>query len=365
MDWYVFTKELAQMQCSPAGPLMDIKLMSGELEEIHLPHFLCLGGCQLALKDVVKVLHEQDGGVYLETCELTRHHARLIQPSLSPRGLLYDFTAWLFGKVHASVLVYQCSEFHLVFRCYLLPEDAHLKQKVELDEEKCGGVKKLYPSPNNSLQINEFYSLSVVKSTNCVYPDELMLRYSETPNFFQVELPDPPPAFFHMQLFSSASRQELCGSPVWRAKFQTATQGRQTRSRHLTQGIASGRCSACRIGGAVDGRGEGEAGGVETIDGPSQPSKVPDSQIVAFVDGNMAKIIDRVAGVMSIADQLFPQGILGQETYADIQAAATSQAKMRKLYDGLRSAGAKGKLAFYRILQAQEPHLVEELWTAE
>ncbi|XP_063078086.1 NACHT, LRR and PYD domains-containing protein 3-like [Engraulis encrasicolus] len=333
MDWHVFAEELAHMQCSSVGPLMDIKLMSGELEEIHLPHFLCLGGSQFALKDYVKVLHQQNGGVCLEMCELSRSHAKLMNPAFSIFGtVLSDVTSWLFAhpKVHTKVLVYQCSTSHLVFRSYLLPEDLNLKEKVEQEEKQWGGVRRVCPHPPNRLQMNDFYSLCGEPSADCVptiYPDELELRHSrDTPNFFQVELPDPAPVSFHMQLFSSASREQ----PVWRAKFQTAA---QNRSRGPTQGEPS------RV-----------------------PGEVGSQMAAAFVDGNMAEIIDRVAEVMPIADQLLSQGIIGQETYANIQAAATSQSKMRLLYDGLRSPGDQGKLAFYKILQGRELQLVKDLW---
>ncbi|XP_063078322.1 protein NLRC3-like [Engraulis encrasicolus] len=259
MDWYIFTEELARMQCSPAGPLMDIKLMSGELEEIHLPHFLCLGGSQLVLKDAVKVLHHQDGEVYLETCELTRHHARLLQPSLSPRGLLYSITSWLLGRVHANVLVYQSSISHLEFRCYLLPEDPNLKEKVKEEEKEFGGVRQACPHPKSSLRINECYSLCGEPST--IYPDELELMYRETPNFFQVKLPDPAPASLHLQLFSSASRGQQA---VWRAEFQTGTQDRQTWSSGLTEEITMDTHTA------VD-----QAMGFQDVQRPEYTTRVP------------------------------------------------------------------------------------------
>src|SRR4029434_11245336 len=67
-DWHVYAEELAHMQFRPAGPLMDISLMSGELEEIHLPHFLCLGGCEASVRDAVRVLHGRDSGVCVEVC---------------------------------------------------------------------------------------------------------------------------------------------------------------------------------------------------------------------------------------------------------------------------------------------------------
>ncbi|XP_063077097.1 NACHT, LRR and PYD domains-containing protein 1 homolog [Engraulis encrasicolus] len=236
MDWYMFTEELARMQCSPAGPLMDIKLMSGKLEEIHLPHFLCLGGCQPALKDAVKVLHQQDGGVYLETCELSRSHARLVNPSFSIFGnVLPDITSWLFA-VHAMVFVYHQSSISHQFRCYLLPEDPKLIEKVKEEEKEFRGVRQACPQPNNSLRINEFYRLCADQSTDCVpkiNPNELMLRYCRAlPEFFQVKLPDPAPISLHLQLFSSASRGQQA---VWSAEFQTGTHDRQTRSRGLTE----------------------------------------------------------------------------------------------------------------------------------
>ncbi|KAG5263161.1 hypothetical protein AALO_G00283270 [Alosa alosa] len=90
IDWHLLADELPHMQYRPAGPSMDIKLISGELEEIHLPHFLCLGGSQSSLKDAVEVLHKQDSGVLIEKCELSRFHARLVKPSFSIFGPFYS-----------------------------------------------------------------------------------------------------------------------------------------------------------------------------------------------------------------------------------------------------------------------------------
>ncbi|KAL2096286.1 hypothetical protein ACEWY4_008434 [Coilia grayii] len=335
MDWYVFAEELAHMQCSPAGPLMDIELVSGELEEIQLPHFLCLGGCEASVCDAVRVLHGRDSGVCVEVCELMQHHAKLLQPSLSPLGLLYYVTSLLFPvRVHAKVLVYQCTASPLEFRSYLLPEDARLKQEVQRDEEKLGGVWKASSHPPSPLQIHDFYSLD----TDCasdIYPEQLMLRYSsDTPNFFKVKLPHAACGSFHMQLYSAAASRgqpDSRGQPVWREEFQSG----------------------------LDRQTEGH---------PQQPSRTPvqvgRQMAAAFVDERRPELIGRVTEVMPIAEQLLSQRVFGQETYANIHAAATSQEKMRALYEGLRSAGDQGKLAFYRILQAQQPLLVEDLWTA-
>ncbi|KAG5263100.1 hypothetical protein AALO_G00282580 [Alosa alosa] len=106
MDWHVFAEELAHMQSRPAGPLMDIRVMSGELEEIHLPHFLCLGGFEASVGDAVRVLHGRESGVCVEVCELTRHHARLLHPSFSLLGLVYYLKDLFSSKVHCELLLF-------------------------------------------------------------------------------------------------------------------------------------------------------------------------------------------------------------------------------------------------------------------
>ncbi|KAL7855721.1 hypothetical protein AOLI_G00193250 [Acnodon oligacanthus] len=47
-DWEPYIEDLKRMQYEPCGPLIDITIISGVLNEVHLPHFACLGqsaGC--------------------------------------------------------------------------------------------------------------------------------------------------------------------------------------------------------------------------------------------------------------------------------------------------------------------------------
>lgn len=81
----------------------------------------------------------------------------------------------------------------------------------------------------------------------------------------------------------------------------------------------------------------------------------------AFVDRHTAEIIQRVTSVMPIADVLLSKRVLNHEKYSEISAATTPQKQMRKLFDCLRSAGAKGKTVFYGTLLEMEPFLVEDL----
>ncbi|XP_063049440.1 NACHT, LRR and PYD domains-containing protein 1-like [Engraulis encrasicolus] len=86
--------------------------------------------------------------------------------------------------------------------------------------------------------------------------------------------------------------------------------------------------------------------------------------VAAYLEEKKPEHIQSVTEVMPIADLLLAQRVIGQETYAKIKAATTSQNQMRLLFDGLHAAGAQGKLAFCTILHAKHPHLMQELWPA-
>ncbi|XP_076153784.1 uncharacterized protein LOC143137467 isoform X4 [Alosa pseudoharengus] len=215
IDWHLLADELPHMQYRPAGPSMDIKLISGELEEILLPHFLCLGGSQSSLKDAVEVLHKQDSGVFIEKCELSRFHARLVKPSFSLRGVFYSLISLISQiKIHADVLVYQSSRVPLTFRTYLLPVNTHLTELVEKQEKQEGfrGFRLDLPRPVRPLQMNDFYSLE----TDCnstIYPVELdLIDMNFVPNFFKLRISNA--VDFKMELLSSVDKQQ-----VWQAEI--------------------------------------------------------------------------------------------------------------------------------------------------
>ncbi|KAL2078759.1 hypothetical protein ACEWY4_026444 [Coilia grayii] len=229
MDCQIFSEELVHMQYSPAGPLMDIKLVSGELEEIHLPHFLCLGGSQSSLKDAVKVLHKQDSGVCLETCELSRSHARLVNPSLSILGVVFkSLMSFLLPgnekedkiKIHTYVHVYRSSILPLTFHVYLMPMNDHLKKLVEEQEESedCRGVLLKKPRPVRRLQLHEFYTLQA-DCDSSVLPGELELSDDDTviPNYSIVRIGKA--GDFKITLLNSVRKEvwqaEVLGIQCW------------------------------------------------------------------------------------------------------------------------------------------------------
>ncbi|XP_076153875.1 NACHT, LRR and PYD domains-containing protein 1 homolog [Alosa pseudoharengus] len=306
------------MQYRPAGPSMDIKLISGDLEEIHLPHFLCLGGSQSSLKDAVEVLHKQDSGVFIEKCELSRFHARLVKPSFSPIGLFYSFIARLFtGKIHADVQVYLSSTSPLTSRLYLSPLSSELSKLIEVQEGENKGQRLFKPRPVRPLQMYEYYALKADCGTvGEPYPEELDLRDSSeiAPNFFVVHIREA--VNFKMELLSSVDKRK-----VW----QTYILSSECFWNNLQQGN----------------------------DGPYNAKE--------FLSKHQADLIQRVKNVIQLADKMRSNKLINGEDYQNIRVAPTDQEKMRRVFDVLESCGAEGRKTFFNILHELRPELVTEL----
>ncbi|XP_062382255.1 protein NLRC3-like [Sardina pilchardus] len=330
MDWHLLADELPHMQYRPAGPSMDIKLISGELEEIHLPHFLCLGGSPSSLKDAVEVLHKQDSGVLIEKCELSRFHAKLVKPSFSLLGLFYSLISHLFtGKeeereklveVHADVQVYLSSTAPLTFRLYLSPLSPELSQLIEIQEERFKGQRLAKSRPGRPLQMNEYYALKA----DCGIigeptPEELDLRECSeiAPNFFEVRISEA--VNFKMELLSSVDIRK-----VWQAY------------------ISSSECFWYK---------------------PQQGSDGP-YNAEEFLSNHRAGLIEKVTNVIQLADKMMSNKLINGEDYENIRVAPTDQEKMRRVFDVLRSCGAEGRKTFFKILHELRPALVTELATS-
>ncbi|XP_037388696.1 uncharacterized protein LOC119262021 [Pygocentrus nattereri] len=64
-NWELVSEVLVREQYHPGGPLLDITVVRGTLNAVHLPHFLCLDSLD-SLSDEVRVLHVEDAGITLE-----------------------------------------------------------------------------------------------------------------------------------------------------------------------------------------------------------------------------------------------------------------------------------------------------------
>ncbi|KAJ8287590.1 hypothetical protein COCON_G00002490 [Conger conger] len=81
-----------------------------------------------------------------------------------------------------------------------------------------------------------------------------------------------------------------------------------------------------------------------------------------FIDRHRTALIERVCNVTPILDRLLERGVVTQSGYDEIQAGNTTQDKTRKLLSGpIHSGGGKAKDVLFKILETQEPFLMDDL----
>ncbi|XP_067456262.1 uncharacterized protein [Thunnus thynnus] len=81
-----------------------------------------------------------------------------------------------------------------------------------------------------------------------------------------------------------------------------------------------------------------------------------------FVDKHRVELIRRVTNVAPILDELLKRDVINQVNYDKIRANHDSQETMRALLSGpLESSGFRGKQIFYKVLERNEPHLIDDL----
>ncbi|XP_062395259.1 uncharacterized protein LOC134083108 isoform X2 [Sardina pilchardus] len=216
-DPHVYGAELAMLQYEPIGPLMDIKLLSGELLEAHLPHFACLEASDSSLREAVRVLHGVDSSVTLEKCELTRFHAKLLKPSFSLTEVLVKIGIPM--KAHLDVLIYRTRVTPLVLLTYVVPRDASMIQAVEEDLRETQDAKKIKTHrPDMSIWMHTKFSLKSSASHAKSSPSEITLKYIRPPDLFRLVV-DKAHDCFDLELISEGQ------SMIWKATLESFEYG--------------------------------------------------------------------------------------------------------------------------------------------
>ncbi|XP_076138821.1 NACHT, LRR and PYD domains-containing protein 1 homolog isoform X5 [Alosa pseudoharengus] len=346
----LFWAQLQMLRYQPAGPLMDIKLLSGELEEVHLPHSLCLGGSDPSvLGGAVRTLHsdDSDSGVSLETCELSRFHGKLLGRQFSLWQLVVNLGIPV--KTHCEVLIYQSCPQPLILNAFLVPAPSTARQVVEERWKSRGALSICKPPPDDSLWVSSRFQLWT-SCSSVITPSAMTLSYNTSPTFFEVCLENPPKNF-NMELRPSEGNQSVWTAVMW----QGADYLRTRNHADLTEpsDAHTGRRRSQNVASSV------------YLNQVQRDMNIATNtqEAAVFVDRHRAELIGRVYNVMPIADALLSKGLVHPEKYSEIRAAATSEAKMREIYECLRSAGAEGKAAFYEVLLQEEPHLLQDLST--
>ncbi|XP_065150197.1 uncharacterized protein [Paramisgurnus dabryanus] len=208
-DWDRVLHDPVMKDYSPCGPLMNVKVISGEMKAVYLPHFLCLGGS--IDEDKVKVLHVKDSGVSLEKCELTRFHAKLLDNNFSLKGLLVRMGFPV--NIHCQTLIYQTRKTHLTLHVYLIPNENTLKKAVNKKEGTNMLIDK--PRPVHPLRMNTLFTHSPLKKSALhpeITPESLQLTYSK--NFFEAFI-ESPKEDFSLQLMAQENNEV-----VWKVSIR-------------------------------------------------------------------------------------------------------------------------------------------------
>ncbi|XDV16989.1 hypothetical protein PO909_016463 [Leuciscus waleckii] len=182
VDGLFLNAELERLQCNRIGPVIDVTVISGKLEEVHLPHYACLGESDPSLKDAVKVLTVKDEGITTEPVQLTRFHAKILQPSFSLKTLIISWIMRLYE--HCDLLLYMRSKDPLLLHLYLFPFDDHAKEKIEKKEKSSYPV--LHPWPDRPFRMKKPHMLDVPGAFTINPEEGITFRRETPPNFFSV-----------------------------------------------------------------------------------------------------------------------------------------------------------------------------------
>ncbi|KAM4579874.1 uncharacterized protein PAE49_004973 isoform 2-T2 [Odontesthes bonariensis] len=324
-SWDGHMERMESRRYSPAGPLMDVTVTAGRLDEVHLPHWICIDDIPKLL-DNFAVLHINDCGEVLEkVSEVTPTHVKLAEPSFTSLAAVINSIFRV--KINCNMLIYyQPNEQFLKLRVYLIPHDAALQQKVHEEESSSGYEVIKKPRPDTPLRIHQGFTLTASMDAARIQPEKLTLRYdSQDPNFFEVFI-ERPYQNFDLGLYVYSKRDK----PVWSCEIRKVD--------HPKSGAVEAAGSS---GGAACG-----------------PTSAEDEH---FVDKHMEDLIQRVSATGPILDALLRNKVIQPETYETIRALPTSQGQIRELFCGPLRAGEACKDIFLSVLREKEPLLMADL----
>ncbi|XP_036967989.1 sterile alpha motif domain-containing protein 9-like isoform X3 [Acanthopagrus latus] len=199
-----------------AGPLLDISVTSGNIEELHLPHWICIDR-NVTVSDMFAVLHVDAsdsvvGNVVEPVPVVTTSHIMFSQPTFSPKGIMIRKKPGI--PIYCDVLIYKRIKEFLTLDVYLVPRDPALKQEVE--QNSCGSVIISKPGPDKSLQMGANFLLTTDQADVIIQPSTRELRY-DSRNVFEVFIRNADSDF--------TLRLESEQQTVWTCTIQKGSRG--------------------------------------------------------------------------------------------------------------------------------------------
>ncbi|MEQ2175653.1 hypothetical protein GOODEAATRI_020051, partial [Goodea atripinnis] len=137
-----------------AGPLIDITVTTGKINEVYLPHWICIDDIPSLLENF-SVLHINDSGDVLEkVSQVTATHVRLTEPVFSPLAALINSIFRV--KVACNLLIYyKPNTPFLKLHVYLILQDPALQQTLTLryDSQDPNFYEVFIENPNRNFDL--------------------------------------------------------------------------------------------------------------------------------------------------------------------------------------------------------------------
>lgn len=313
VDGRFLNEELERLQYNRIGPVIDVTVISGKLEEAHLPHYACLAESDPSLKDAVKVLSVIDEGITVEPVELTCFHGKIFQPSFSIKTLITNGITHC--EEHCDLLVYMRCKDPCILHVYIFPFDAHSKEVVEKNERSSYQIS--HPRPDRPFRMKTPHLLNVPGAS--VHPKEgITLRKDIEPNFFKIKQQ------LENDIEMTVIREED-QKVVWTATIE--------------------KDELPQINPKKD-----------------EPHLKSETDKAEFFDKHWRTLVERVKNVRPVADKLLEQRIINEEKYADItHPNSLCQDSIREICSIVRASSNSVKAKLISILHEVEPCLLEHL----
>ncbi|XP_051256922.1 sterile alpha motif domain-containing protein 9 isoform X2 [Dicentrarchus labrax] len=302
-SWEENIRKPVCMDYMPAGPLLDITVTEGKVEETYLPHWIEYDS---TMSDMFAVLHVDTCGDFVEQAsEVTSSHVKLRQPIFHhDPGVMIWQKLGIPVKVNYDALIFKQTEKEfLTLHVYLVPPDEDIQEKVKRNEASYGSVLIPKPGPKKSLQIQDHFFLTTDVDTSEISPTKLKLRY-ERRDYFEVFIRNAE-SDFRLKL-ESKQKKIIQEDAVWTCTIRK---------------------------------------------GDYQHSSTDHEQDQHFVVRHRIALIKRVSATNDILDQLLDKELITDENYDAVSALPTTQEQMRKILKFVILAGRRGKDTLYEILK--------------
>ncbi|XP_074508767.1 uncharacterized protein LOC141778417 [Sebastes fasciatus] len=232
-SWEEPMKRMESIKYMAAGPLIDIKVIAGKLDEVYLPHWICIHD-NPTLLDKFAVLHIDDcGDVVEKVSEVTSSHVKLSEPVFSLKAVLVEIGLL---KIHCNVLIYKSDTAFLTLHVYVIPRDPGLQQEINKEELSYGYKVIRKPHPVKSLRMRNHFILTADSEKKAeINPENLKLRCERgNQNYFEVYIGNPDSNFL-LELKQKDEPQPVWTHTIRKDEYQSTggpTQGEHFVDKH-------------------------------------------------------------------------------------------------------------------------------------